>query len=160
MQHFKSKLVKTRYSIHFTCSIFYLTKSSQDILFDLACLFHSTLYFLVSGSNSSSQLVIPSTTSADSTQSYFTFVSTVVKSSLTPSTTSDSIPSSTRRSSASPTSTEQPSSTQVFPSSPAVYSSTKLPESTPVNYSQVTNSTQFYNSNGTPTISIHLELHV
>ena len=104
--------------------------------------------------------MISSTTSADSTQSYLTSVSTVVKSSSTPSTTSYSIPSSPQRSSASPTSTEQPSSTHVFPSSPAVYSSTKLPESTPVNYSQVTNSTQFYNSNGTPTISIHLELHV
>ena len=77
-----------------------------------------------------------------------------VESSSTPSTTFYTLSASPRGSGASPM-TEQPSSTHVSPSSPAVSSSMKLPESSPE-----PNSTQIYNLNGTPTISIHLELHV
>ena len=79
----------------------------------------------------------------------------VVESSSTPLTTFYIISASPRGSGASPTFTEQPSSTYVFASSPAIYSSMKLHESSPE-----PNSTQIYNLNGTPTISIHLELHV
>ena len=78
-----------------------------------------------------------------------------VESSSTPLTTFYIISASPRGSGASPMFTEQPSSTHVLPSSPAVSSSMKLPESSPE-----PNSTQIYNLNGTPTISIHLELHV
>ena len=148
MLHFKSKLVKTRYSIHFTCSIF--------CLFDLACLFHSTLYFLVSGSTSSLHLGNSSMTSASMTKSLQDnlTIAVVVESSSTPLTTFYIISASPRGSGASPMFTEQPSSNHVLPSSPAVSSSMKLPESSPE-----PNSTQIYNLNGTPTIS-HLELHV
>ena len=78
-----------------------------------------------------------------------------VESSSTPSMTFYTLSANPRGSGASSMFTEQPSSTHVLPSSPAVDSSVKLPESSPE-----PNSTQIYNLNGTPTISIHLELHV
>ena len=79
----------------------------------------------------------------------------VVEGPSTPLMTSHIISTSPCSSSASSMFTEQPSSTYIFSSSSAVYSSMKLPESSPE-----PNSTQIYNLNGTPTISIHLELHV
>lgn len=87
--------------------------------------------------------------------------STVVEGSTTPSMTFYITSASPQRnSSASPMFTGQPSSTYVFLSSSGVYLSMKFPESSPVNYSSMPYSTQIYNSNGTPTISIYLELHV
>ena len=96
-------------------------------------------------------------TSANMTKSLQDNLTTavVVESSSTPLTTFYIISASPRGSGASPMFIEQPSSTYVFASSPAIYSSMKLPESSPE-----PNSTQIYNLNGTPTISIHLELHV
>ena len=99
-------------------------------------------------------------TSANMTKSLQDNLTTavVVESSSTsfgPLMTSHIILASPCSSSASSMFTEQPSSTYVIPSSPAVYSSMKLLESSPE-----PNSTQIYNLNGTPTISIHLELHI
>ena len=101
-----------------------------------------------------------STTSANTTQSLQNCSTTSVvvegpSTSFGPLMTSHIILASPCSSSASSMFTEQPSSTYVIPSSPAVYSSMKLPESSPE-----PNSTQIYNLNGTPTISIHLELHI
>ena len=97
-----------------------------------------------------------STTSANTTQSQnYPTTSVVVEGPSTPLMTSHIISTSPCSSSASSMFTEQPSSTYIFSSSSAVYSSMKLPESSPE-----PNSTQIYNLNGTPTISIHLELHV
>ena len=97
-----------------------------------------------------------STTSANTTQSQnYSTTSVVVEGPSTPLMTSHIISTSPCSSRASSMFTEQPSSTYIFSSSSAVYSSMKLPESSPE-----PNSTQIYNLNGTPTISIHLELHV
>ena len=87
-------------------------------------------------------------TSANMTKSLQDNLTTAVvgESSSPPLTTFYTISASPRGSGASPMFTEQPSSTYVFASSP---------ESSPE-----PNSTQIYNLNGTPTISIHLELHV